>query len=85
MQTCPHILPNLKVSQGYESNNINILSVKDWREICERELSPTAFATSLAMAPVASRTANMALMLEICWGKKELAAYTEQHNNLLLF
>ena len=49
---------------------------KTWRNLWpRRESSPTAFATSLTSAPVASHTADMALMLEMRWAKKALAAY----------
>jgi len=38
-----------------------------------RESSPTAFATSLTEAPVASQTAEIVLILEIRCAKKALA------------
>ena len=38
-----------------------------------RESSPTAFATSLTDAPVASQTAEIVLILEIRWAKNALA------------
>ncbi len=40
-----------------------------------RESSPTAFATSLTEAPVASQTAEIVLILEIRCAKNALATY----------
>ena len=39
-----------------------------------RESSPTALATSLTSAPVASHTAEIALMLEMRWARNAFAA-----------
>ena len=50
---------------------LHLISVDDlpilaWRNLFPiRESSPTAFATSLTEAPVASQTADMVLILEI--------------------
>jgi hypothetical protein len=48
-----------------------------------RESSPTAFATSLTDAPVASQTAEMVLILEIRCAKNALATYKHQSSSQL--
>ncbi len=60
----------------FHSINLPILADKNLFPI--RESSPTALATSLTDAPVASQTAEIVLILEIRCAKNALATYRYQ-------
>jgi len=60
----------------FHSINLPILADKNLFPI--RESSPTALATSLTDAPVASQTAEIVLILEIRCAKNALATYKFQ-------